>query len=630
MRQLLSGNEAIALGAYHAGVRVATSYPGTPSTEILENMAGFDDVYAEWSTNEKVAMEAALGAALGGVRALVSMKHVGLNVAADGFFGAANVGVRAGLVVACADDPGMHSSQDEQDNRHYARFAKVPMLEPSDSQEAYSLMGLAYELSEELDSPVLVRTTTRISHAKSAVEVDGERGPLAAVPPFAHSPSKYVMVPTYARARHPHVEEQITRAADIFEDFPLNETIWKDRRLGVVAAGVAYQYAHEVFPEASFLKLVTTYPLPPELIRSFASQVDTLLVVEELDPFMEDIIKAMGIAALGKSFVPVTGELNAHVVRRGAARAGLISELTTEATLPVPRWEDLPPRPPLLCPGCPHRGVAYVLNRLKFGPKGSIPLDGTGRKSNRQWHIATSDIGCYTLMVYPPLCAIDTCICMGASITLAHGLEKAGVAEKTVSVLGDSTFIHAGIPGLVNMVYNKSRSTVLILDNQTTAMTGHQGHPGAGVSAKNEPAPRVDIAEVARGVGVKDVNTVDAFNLREIEETIQRCIDSDEPSVVIVRGPCTLYERVKGTPLRVNPERCGLGPDASSNYPTSVWYRFKSWFMEQGCRACLDIGCPAITFEQGKAYILPDQCIGDTCSLCVQVCPRDAIEKVAD
>ena len=606
MKQLLSGNEAIALGAYHAGVRVASAYPGTPSTEILENMASYDDVYAEWSTNEKVAMEVGLGAATGGVRALVSMKHVGLNVAADAFFGASNVGVRGGLVVVCADDPGMHSSQNEQDNRHYARFAKVPMLEPSNSQEAYSLMATAFRLSEELDSPIMVRTTTRISHAKSVVEVDGERPEPGPTPPFIHSPSKYVMVPSYARPRHPLAEQRILRAAQLFEEFPLNEVIWGDRKLGMISAGVAYQYAREAFPQASFLKLVTTYPLPQQLIRSFAAEVETVLVVEELDPFMEEIIKSMGIAVEGKSMFPITGEFNTQIVLQGAMKANLISGTPQGAAATTPTSKPLPPRPPLLCPGCPHRGVGYVLGRLRFGPKGSIPQAKVGGRKGKEWHIATSDIGCYTLMVYSPLFAIDSCVCMGASITLAHGLEKAGVAEKTVSVLGDSTFMHTGIPGLVNMVYNRSHSTVIILDNQTTAMTGHQGHPAAGRSARNEEAPKVDIAELARGIGVKDVNVISAFNLKDIEETIQRCTANDEPSVIVVQGPCSLYERISGTALRVNEERCN------------------------GCKLCLDIGCPAITFDGEKAYIVPTMCVGESCSLCVQVCARKAIEKAGD
>ena len=606
MKQLLSGNEAIALGAYHAGVRVASAYPGTPSTEILENLARFHDVYAEWSTNEKVAMEVGLGAAIGGVRALVSMKHVGLNVAADAFFAASMVGVRGGLVVVSADDPGIHSSQNEQDNRHYGRFAKVPMLEPSDSQEAYSLMAPAFRLSEELDSPILVRTTTRISHGKSVVDVNGDRPEVGPPPPFVHSPSKYVMVPSYARRRHSLTEQRILRAAQLFEEFPLNEVVWGDRKLGVISAGVAYQYAREAFPQASFLKLVTTYPPPQRLIRSFAAEVETLLVVEELDPFLEELIKSMGIAVEGKALFPITGELNTQIVLQGAMKAGLVSGTPAEAAATTLASNSLPPRPPLLCPGCPHRGVAYVLGRLGFGPKGSIPGTRVGGRRGKQWHIVTSDIGCYTLMVNSPLFAIDSCVCMGASIGMAHGLEKAGVAEKTVAVLGDSTFMHAGIPGLVNMVYNRSHSTVIVLDNQTTAMTGHQGHPAAGRSARNEEAPRVDIAELAGGIGVKDVNVISAFNLKEIEGAIRRCTANDEPSVVVVRGACPLYERIGGTALRVNEERCN------------------------GCKLCLDIGCPAITFDGDKACIVPATCVGESCALCFQVCARKAIEKAGD
>ena len=606
MRQLLSGNEAIALGAYHAGVSVASAYPGTPSTEILETMARFRDVYVEWSTNEKVAMEVGLGAAMGGVRALVSMKHVGLNVAADAFFATSLVGVRSGLVVVSADDPGIHSSQNEQDNRHYARFAKVPMLEPSDSQEAYSLMAHAFRLSEELDSPILVRTTTRISHAKSVVDVSGERPEVSPPPPFTHSPSTYVMVPSYARPRHPLMVQRILRAAQLFEEFPLNEVIWGDSKLGVISAGVAYQYAREAFPQASFLKLVTTYPPPQGLIRRFAAEVDTLLVVEELDPFLEELIKSMGIAVEGKAQFPVTGELNTGIVLQGAMKAGLISEAATEAAATTPSLSPLPPRPPLLCAGCPHRGVAYVLGRIGFGPKGVIPAARVGGKKGKKWHIVTSDIGCYTLMVYSPLFTIDSCVCMGASIGMAHGLEKAGVAEKKVAVLGDSTFMHAGIPGLVNMVYNRGHSTVIVLDNHTTAMTGHQGHPAAGRSARNEEAPMVDIAELARGIGVKDVNVISAFNLKEIEGTVRRCTASDEPSVIVVQGDCPLYERVSGTPLRVNEERCN------------------------GCKLCLDIGCPAITFDGEKAYIDPAMCVGESCAICFQVCARKAIKKVGD
>ena len=602
MKQLLSGNEAIALGAYHAGAGVAAAYPGTPSTEILEHMARFPDVYAEWSTNEKVAMEVGLGASLAGVRALVSMKHVGLNVAADAFFGASIVGVGGGLVVVSADDPGMHSSQNEQDNRHYARFAKVPMLEPSDSEEAYSVMAHAFALSEELDTPVLVRTTTRISHAKSVVTVSGQRPERAPVPPFAHSPSKYVMVPSYARPRHPLMEERMARAAERFEGFPLNQRIEGEGALGIISAGVAYQYAREAFPQASFLKLISTYPVPQGLIRSFAQGVERLLVVEELDPFMEELIRSMGIPVWGKSLFPATGELNTDIVRRGAAAAGL---LPPPAAVAAPTGSDspLPPRPPLLCPGCSHRGVAYALGRLGFGPRGSVP-SAARVKRDRQWHIVTSDIGCYTLMVYSPLYAIDSCICMGASIGMAHGLEKGGVQERTVAVLGDSTFLHGGIPGLIDMVYNRGHGTVIVLDNHTTAMTGHQGHPGAGRSARGEEAPIVDIAQLARGAGVRDVTEVDAFDLKAIEGAIRRCTENEEPSVIVVRGACPLYERTAGVPLTVDEERCN------------------------GCQVCLDIGCPAITFDGEKAHILPHQCVGAGCALCLQVCARKAIHEV--
>jgi indolepyruvate ferredoxin oxidoreductase alpha subunit len=599
LKQVLSGNEAIALGAYHAGVGVAAAYPGTPSTEILEAIARFPGLYVEWSTNEKVAIEVALGSALAGVRAMTSMKHVGLNVAADPFLTASMVGVKSGLVVISADDPGMHSSQNEQDNRHYAPFARVPMLEPSDSQEAYSLMADAYSLSEELDSPILFRSTTRISHAKGVVQVDGERPEQTPPPIFGHLPQKYVMVPSYARPRHPLMEQRITRTAQLFEKFPRNEAIWGDKEIGVISAGVAYQYAREALPEASFLKLVTTYPLPQELVRAFAAEVETLLVVEELDPFLEDQIRLMGIPVQGKALFPVTGELSTQLVLEGAKKAGLIQHEAKKVIAAPDLPGDLPARPPLLCPGCPHRGMAYVLNELGFGP-GEL----TGKSEARR-HIVTSDIGCYTLMVYPPLASIDTCVCMGGSIGMAHGLEKAGVAERVVAILGDSTFMHAGIPALVNMFYNRSRSTVIVLDNRTTAMTGHQGHPASGRSARDEEAPMVDIASLARGIGIKDVNVISAFDLKELEATLRRCTENEETSVVVATGDCPLFQRVGATPFRVDAERCS------------------------GCELCLNLGCPSITFAEEQASILVS-CVGESCGLCLQLCPSEAIEKVGD
>ena len=605
MKRLLSGNEAIALGAYHAGVSVAAAYPGTPSTEILESLARMDGIYVEWSTNEKVSMEVAMGASYGGVRALVSMKHVGLNVAADPFFAASVTGIRGGLVVVSCDDPGMHSSQNEQDNRHYARFAKVPMLEPSDGQEAYDLMKWSLEMSEEFDTPVLFRTTTRISHCKTVVEVDETPQIAKRSPRFIRDPSKFVMVPTNARPRHPLMEARIQKLSSYVETFPLNELILRDRSIGIISAGAAYQYAREVFQNASFLKLVTTYPLPRNLIREFANKVERVVVVEELDPFIEDSLKAMGIEALGKEFVPITGELNPQVLKEGAAKAGLLQRArkTQPKRAPVPQ---LPLRPPLLCPGCPHMAASYALRRLDFYHAHPQEVLAAGREVlgelKRQGVIATSDIGCYTLAVYPPLLALDTCACMGASIGQAHGLEKAGVANKMVSVIGDSTFLHSGITNLVNIVYNRGNSTVIVLDNATTAMTGHQGHPGTGITARGEEGRRVVIEDLCRGVGVRDVSVIDAFNLPLIEATIRRCVETEEPSVIVIRGSCPLHVRGKGTVLVVNPEKC------------------------DSCFACLRLGCPAIVIEGEKARIDSFQCLGDRCSVCLQVCPREAIK----
>jgi len=605
MRRLLSGNEAMALGAYHAGVRVAAAYPGTPSTEILENLARMEDIYVEWSTNEKVALEVGMGASYGGVRAFVSMKHVGLNVAADPFFAASQTGIGGGLVVVSCDDPGMHSSQNEQDNRHYAKFAKVPMLEPSDSQEAYDLIGHAFDISEEYDTPVLFRSSTRISHSKSVVEVPDAGGNARKTAVFSRDPHKFVMVPSNARPRHPLMEERIRRLTEYVETFPSNSLVLGDRSLGIISAGAAYQYAREVFPEASFLKLVTTYPLPGRLIREFASEVETLLVVEELDPFMEEHIRAMGIEVMGKAVVPITGELNPQVLRERATEAGLLPAPVPSAT-PVTVERKLPLRPPLLCPGCPHTAVSYALKTMRFTHSTPVPEGGEGEtaaaKKERRRAIATSDIGCYTLAVYPPLDALDTCACMGASIGQAHGLEKAGITDRIVSVIGDSTFMHSGITSLVNVVYNEGRGTIVILDNNTTAMTGHQGHPGTGISARGEQVPRVIIEELARGIGVRDVNVVSAFDLKLIQDTIRRCVDADEPSVIVVRGPCPLRERGKGKPLVVNADKCNL------------------------CGNCLNLGCSAISPEADHVRIDPVVCVGDRCAVCLQVCHRQAIE----
>jgi len=607
MIKLLSGNEALALGAYHAGIRVAAAYPGTPSTEILETIASFDDVYAEWSTNEKVATEVALGAAYSGVRALVSMKQVGLNVASDPFFAASTTGIVGGLVVISCDDPGIHSSQGEQDNRHYAKFAKVPMLEPTDSQEAYDSMDWAFNISEEFDTPVLLRSTTRISHCKTVVNINRERKTDLRQPSFTRSPEKLVMIPAYARFRRQAMEERIVKLRAYVEGFPLNEMLLADRKLGVISSGVAYQYAREIFRDASHLKLITTYPIPANLVRRFAQEVERIIVVEELDPFLEDEVRALGIPVTGKESVPLIGELNPEIVEDGAIQAGILSVTTKPSLKSETSAPQLPVRPPLLCAGCPHTATGFALRRLGFYnpcPVGDLlPERQILPQLKKEGLIVTGDIGCYTLGVYAPLFTLDTTTCMGASIGQALGLEKAGIPNKIIAVIGDSTFIHTGITGLVDVVYNQGSTTVIILDNETTAMTGHQDHPGTGISAKGTKTRAVNLEALAQGIGVNDVNVVNAFDLAAIESTIIRCVETDEPSVIIVRGACPLHVKVSGTPLEVDSEKC------------------------DSCYACLRIGCPAISVSDDKGWIDATSCIGSICSICAQVCPQEAIRE---
>ena len=595
MLKLLSGNEALALGAYHAGVKVATAYPGTPSTEILETIARFDDVYAEWSTNEKVAMEVAMGAAYAGVRAMVSMKHVGLNVASDPFIAASTTGIKGGLVVISADDPGAHSSQGEQDNRHYVKLAKVPMLEPSDSQEAYDFMAHAFDLSEQFDTPVLMRTTTRISHSKSVVEVDRSREVPSRQPAFQHEAAKYVMLPVHARLRHPLMEERLVKLAAYAETSPLNRVIRGERQLGVVTSGIAYQYAREVLPRASFLKLGMTYPLPQNLIRHFASQVDRLVVIEELDPFLQEDIQAMGIKVTGKEFIPRLGELNPDIIEEAGRQAGLLTGVSPRQVETAP---ELPRRPPLLCPGCPHTGIFFVLSTIGQRARLAKAKEKTPKEAKL---IITGDIGCYTLGAYPPLLALDTCACMGASIGQALGMEKAGVSDKVVAVIGDSTFLHAGITGLVDGVYNKSQITIIILDNGTTAMTGHQEHPGTGISAQGKETRKVVLEQLVRGIGVKDVKVVDAFNMKGLRENVRTSLDNPELSVIIVRGACSVRIPKRGEPRAIDIERCNL------------------------CGVCLMLGCSAIQREDEQIYIDPMLCVGEACTICQQLCPRQAV-----
>ena len=574
---LLSGNEAIARGAFEAGVRVAAGYPGTPSTEILQNITRYDTIYAEWSPNEKVALEVGIGAAFGGARALVTMKHVGVNVAADPLLTASYTGVNAGLVLLSADDPGMASSQNEQDNRHYARFAKIPMLEPSDSQEAKEFTVRAFALSEEYDSPVLLRTTTRVNHGKSVVRLGEPLEP--PVGKFERNLPKYVMIPAYARKRHAFVEERLLRLADWAETTDLNRIEMGDPSIGVITSGIGYQYVKEVMPEVSILKLGITYPLPAGLIREFAAKVRTLFVVEELDPFIEEQVRAMGLAVIGKERFSILGELSPKRVA-----AGLKGEPYAGET---PLAVEVPGRPPVLCAGCPHRGFYQVLKKMRA--------------------VVAGDIGCYTLGVLPPLETMDTCVCMGASIGTAMGLRRAmpaGDKRPVVAVIGDSTFVHSGITGVVDAVYNQTPITICILDNSTTAMTGGQDHPGSGKTLDGEAAPKLDLIALVKAVGIQDVLTVDPADLSAVELALRHAISLEKPAVVVTQRPCALIDRrPKPAPPVVDQEKCN------------------------GCTVCIRLGCPAIESikvgDQTKAYINADAC--RSCDVCEQVCKFGAI-----
>ena len=587
-RILLSGNEALARGAWEANVQVAAGYPGTPSTEILETLAPMPGVYAEWCPNEKVAADVAIGAAYAGARAMAVMKHVGLNVAADSFFYAAMTGLEAGLLFVVADDPGMHSSQGEQDTRRFCKFARVPCLEPADSQEAKDMVAAGLELSEAFDTPVLLRTTTRISHSHSVV-VPGPDRPAPRGEPLDYrtDPRKYVMVPANARARHPVMEARMVRLAEYANDCALNRIEWGDRRLGIISGGIAYQYAREVFPEASFLKLGMTYPLPSRLVAEFAAGVERLIVIEELDPVIEEEAKLQGLACEGKSIFPMIGELDQAVVRASAVQAGLLpADKTPRAELTLP---ELPPRPPVLCPGCPHRGVFVAARKLKL--------------------VMNGDIGCYTLGAAQPLGAVHTTGCMGASIGVAHGVDRAGISQPHAAVIGDSTFYHTGIPALLNVAYNGGNTTTIIVDNRTTAMTGHQQHPGTGLTLQGKPAPEADLETLVRALGIESVQVVDPYDLAATEAALRAAVTTEGPAVVISRRPCALLPEVRRgyRPLRVVADQC------------------------IGCGACWRLGCPAISKSaevvartgRPKAQIDPLLCTG--CGICAQNCPQDAI-----
>lgn len=586
MKTLMSGNEAIARGAWEAGTKVAAAYPGTPSTEILQNVALYEDIYSEWSANEKVALDLAIGAAYAGQRAMAAMKHVGLNVASESLFYSSYTGLNAGLVIISADDPGMHSSQNEQDNRHFARFAKVPMLEPTDSQEAKDYVKMAFDLSEQFDTPVLVRTTTRTSHAKSSVELADRAG--VEKRPYVKNPSKYAMIPGFAKMRHPVVEERMKKLKQWAEESDVNTIEWGDRSVGIIACGAAYQYAREVFPDASFLKLGMVWPLPEKKIREFASQVKKLYVVEELDPFIEENVLQMGIAAEGKSIFPILDELSPERVRQSAVKAGL---LPAESNGGAPDVGPLAKRPPVLCAGCGHRDVFWILRKMKV--------------------TVNSDIGCYALGVMPPLDATDTIGCMGASIGVAMGMRIAGLENSNVAVLGDSTFFHAGLPALADAVYNQTPVVTIVVDNRTTGMTGHQGNPGSGRTLHGK-GKDIDIAAVARGMGVNHVVSVDARDLKDVEKIIREAVKLDEPAVIVIHSICVFEEHHNREAYIILAEDCN------------------------GCTLCFRIGCPAISkseeldekSQRPKAWIEPSLCVG--CGLCFDVCAHQAIEPGAE
>jgi indolepyruvate ferredoxin oxidoreductase alpha subunit len=570
---LLSGNEAIAQGAWEAGVLVGAGYPGTPSTEILENLVRKPGVRCEWAPNEKVALEVAIGASFAGARAVATMKHVGLNVAADPLMTVAYTGVGGGLVIVVADDPGMHSSQNEQDSRRWGPFGKVPILEPSDSTEALAMTRYAFELSEELDMPVLLRSTTRLSHGKGLVEV-GERVEVSREPYRASRP-KWVMMPGAAKLRRADLERRLAAATERSESCTFSVEELRDTSLGIITSGIPYQYVREALSRASTLRLGMTFPLPEKRIRAFASRVDRLCVVEELDPYILSAVRAMGIA-VDDVALPRMGELSAGTV---AAAFGIPAPVARE---PV---TDLPARPPMLCPGCPHRGVFLALREMDA--------------------VVTGDIGCYTLAALPPLGAMDSCVCMGASIGMAHGLALAGdgpVGRPVVAVIGDSTFAHSGLAGLLGAVYNGGSETIVVLDNRITAMTGHQDNPFTGRTLAGAPAPEIDIEAIVRAMGVEDVQTVDPNLFRPIQKALRCAVEHEGVSVVIAKAPCALLSRDHPDPFAVEESEC------------------------TACGICIRLGCPAISRDEaGRASIDSETCVG--CRQCVQVCRYGAIVR---
>ena len=573
-KKLLIGNEAVARGLYEAGLRVASSYPGTPSTEITECVAKYDEIYSEWAPNEKVAMEVAIGAAIAGARSFCAMKHVGLNVAADPLFTASYTGINAGMVIAVADDPGMHSSQNEQDSRHYAKASKIMMLEPSDSNECLQYAKLAFELSEKFDTPVILRLTTRVAHSRSLATVSErvDNGLLE----YKKDPMKYVMMPGMAIKKHIVVEQRILDQVAWAETAVINTEEINSTDIGVITSGITYQYAKEALGKnASYLKLGCVYPLPVEKIKAFAAKCKKVYVLEELDPFMEEHCKQNGIEVIGKEAFTLQGEYSQSLIKQVILGE---TDAFTKTDL------DIPARPPVLCAGCPHRGLYYALKKL------NVTVSG--------------DIGCYTLGALPPLGMVDTCVCMGASVSALHGRNKADAenAKKSVAVIGDSTFMHSGVTGLINIAYNQSNSTVIILDNSITGMTGHQENPTTGKTIKGDPTTAVSLELLAKAVGIDRVRVIDPYNLKECEDVLREEIAVDAPSVVISRRPCALLKYVKhNPPMHVNPDKC------------------------VGCKMCMKIGCPAISMKNKKSIIDFTQCVG--CNVCSQLCKFDAIEE---
>ena len=574
MKTLMLGNEAVARGLYEAGCTFVSSYPGTPSTEITEYAAKYPEIYAEWAPNEKVAMEAAFGASLAGSRSFCGMKHVGLNVAADPLFTIAYTGVNAGMIIGVADDAGMHSSQNEQDSRHYAKSAKIPMLEPSDSAEALAFTKVAYELSERFDTPVLLKMCTRIAHSQSVVEPSERPEPVKK--PYEKNGAKYIMMPGNAKKRHPVVEERTRALIEYAETSPLNRVEpGKDRKMGIITSSTSYQYVKEVCGDTyPVLKLGMIWPLPEKLILDFAASVDALTVVEELDGFIEAHCRSLGLSPTGKDVFPAIDEFNQNLV---AAKLG------QPATVGPKLEEAIPARPPVMCAGCPHRGLFYTLAKNKLTVLG--------------------DIGCYTLGAVAPLSAIDTTICMGASVSGLHGFNKAGGGQgegKTVAVIGDSTFIHSGVTGLINVAYNESNSTVIILDNSITGMTGHQQNPTTGYNLKGDPCTKIDLESFCRAVGIQRVRVVDPYDLAACDQAVKEELAAKEPSVIISRRPCALLKYVKHPgPITADTDKC------------------------VGCKSCMKIGCPAISVVDKKVVIDNTLCTG--CGVCQQLCKFDAL-----